>query len=271
LIDNSINKIDRLNDMKEFILESRLVPSQNRTALLKRVFSFDDQDLETIQFFGMFQPSQNINSLEEQLNRMNALNFEKEIEQELIQLKKEYPSHGSIDFELFILNANDTFVISKLNGVSAFTDWNGRMCFVVLPEERVRKTLKSVITHEYHHHWRIQTLGTKEFEETLLDRIILEGLAEFFVSYRLGNTFIGPYKDVLTESAALSLWEEIFKKYADNTGSSNDKFMFGSPVENLPFWGGYSVGFHLVNRFAIHHPEITIEQMTAMKSKEFII
>lgn len=257
--------------MEQFIAESRLVPAQDETALLKRIFRYEDQELETMQFFGMFRPSDSIDSLEKQLNRLKSLGFEEDIEQELMQLQREYPSNGRIQFELYVLDAEDTFVISRMGGVSAFTDWSGRMCFVVLPEERVRKTLKSVVNHEYHHHWRIQTLGTKEDAETLLDRMILEGLAEFFVGVKLGNDFVGPYKDALTESAALSLWRETFKRHAGNIGPSNDTFMFGSQAENLPFWGGYSIGFHLVNRFVMSHPEITISEMTAMKSKDFMI
>jgi uncharacterized protein YjaZ len=102
---------------------------------------------------------------------------------------------------LFILDENDDFVKEKIGGVSAFTDWDGKMCFIILPEERVRTTLKSVITHEYHHHWRIHTLGMREESETLLDRMVLVGLAEHFVQIELGEVYLGTYKDALSEKS----------------------------------------------------------------------
>ncbi|MFD1738701.1 DUF2268 domain-containing putative Zn-dependent protease [Bacillus salitolerans] len=41
-----------------------------------------------------------------------------------------------------------------------------------------------------------------EEKETLLDRMILEGLAEHFVEKELGTDFLGPHKSVLTEKQA---------------------------------------------------------------------
>ena len=127
--DDSIKVVDRLTDMEQFIAESRLVPDQDETALLKRIFRYEDQELETMQFFGMFRPSVSIDSLEKQLNRLKSLGFEEDIEQELMQLQREYPSNGRIQFELYVLDAENTFVISRMGGVSAFTDWSGRIVF----------------------------------------------------------------------------------------------------------------------------------------------
>ncbi|WP_255436176.1 DUF2268 domain-containing putative Zn-dependent protease [Pseudalkalibacillus hwajinpoensis] len=159
----------------------------------------------------MFNLNNDIASLEEQLTNMRLLDFENFIKEELELLHKEYPSNRTVDFELFILDENDDFVISKLNGVSAFTDWNEKMCFAILPEENVRSTIKSVVTHEYHHHWRISALGLKEDGETLLDRMVLEGLAEHFVKTRLGHQYLGPYKDALSETQAKTIWESTYR------------------------------------------------------------
>ena len=244
-IDVLVSTKDRLADMAKFVSEVKLNPEVNRKELIMNIFRFNKKELEMMLFFGMFHYNNDIHSLEQQLNKIRSLSFENFIKEELELLHKEYPSNRPVQFELYILDEKDDFVKSKLNGVSAFTDWNGRMCFVVLPEESVRSTIKSVVTHEYHHHWRISALELKEDSETLLDRMVLEGLAEHFVETRLGISYLGPYKDALSETQAKTLWISKYKSHTDDKGTSTDLYMFGNKEKDLPFWGGYSVGYYL--------------------------
>ncbi|GGK09253.1 hypothetical protein GCM10007063_34630 [Lentibacillus kapialis] len=212
----------------------------------------------------------NIDSLELQLIKMRTLAYEYFIKKELELLQKQFPSNRSIQFELFILDENDDFVKKKLGGVSAFTDWDSRMCFAVLPENNIRTTLKSVITHEYHHHWRISALDMDEESQTLLDRLILEGLAEHFVRIKLGDVYLGPYKDALTEYQAKALWESTYKEHLFDKGQITDLYMFGNEEEGLPFWGGYSLGYYLVKWYLERNEDISIEELTLLPSDKFI-
>jgi uncharacterized protein YjaZ len=256
--------------MEKFISVVKTNPEGNRKEMLLNSFNFDEEEFEMLSFFGMFNFNNDIHSLEDQLTKMRSLNFENFIKEELELLHKQYPSNRTVHFELFILDENDDFVKSKLNGVSAFTDWDGRMCFAVLPEENVRSTIKSVVNHEYHHHWRISALGLKEDGETLLDRMVLEGLAEHFVKARLGNKYLGPYKYALSESQAKTLWESTYKNHIDAKGASTDLYMFGSKEKSLPFWGGYSIGFYLIQWFLDKNKDTSIKDVTLLPSDKFI-
>lgn len=144
------------------------------------------------------------------------------------------------------------------------------MCFAVLPEESVRSTLKSVITHEFHHHWRISTLEMDEESQTLLDRLILEGLAEHFVRMTLGEVYLGPFKDALTEKQAELLWESKYKQHLDVKGQATDLYMFGNEEEGIPFWSGYSIGYYLVNWFFEKNEDVSIEELTLLPTENFI-
>lgn len=166
---------------------------------------------------------------------MEILAYEEFIKNELMLLQKEYPVAKSVEFELFLLDDKDHFVKEKLGGVSAFTDWSGKIFFAILPEDQVRSTLKSVINHEYHHHWRTHTLNITEKNQTLMDRLILEGLAEHFVEIRLGEAYLGPYKDALSEKQAMALWESTYKFLCNEVGERTDIYMFGDKEEKLPF------------------------------------
>ncbi|MBN8211153.1 hypothetical protein JI666_20755 [Bacillus sp. NTK071] len=256
--------------MEKFISVVKSNPNENRKEIFLDIFKFDEEEFEMMMFFGMFNLNNDIVSLEEQLTNMRLLDFENFIKEELELLHKEYQSNRTVEFELFILDENDDFVISKLNGVSAFTDWNGRMCFAILPEENVRSTIKSVVTHEYHHHWRISALGLKEDGETLLDRMVLEGLAEHFVMVRLGDEYLGPYKDALSETQAKTIWESTYRKHINDKGTTTDIYMFGSDDMDVPFWGGYSIGFYLIKWFLNKNKDLSIKDLTLVPSNKFI-
>ncbi|EDL66507.1 YjaZ [Bacillus sp. SG-1] len=256
--------------MEEFITTVKLNPEGNREKYLIDSFKFNEENLGLMLFFGMFHFNNDIDSLEKQLINMLELDYETFIKEELERLQGQYPSNIPINLELFILDENDQFVKSKLGGVSAFTEWDGRMCFAVLPEESVRKTLKSVLTHEYHHHWRISALKMDEENTNLLDRMILEGLAEHFVRLTLGNSYLGPYKDALTEQQAKVLCETKYKHHFEETGSSTDSYMFGSEEKGLPFWGGYSLGYYLVKWYLDRNVDISIEKLSLLPSEKFL-
>lgn len=257
--------------MEDFISAVKSNPESNRIELFMDIFKFSEEDLEMMLFFGIFKLENDIDSLELQLRKMKKLAYENFIKEELETLQEQFPSNKPIKFELFILDENDDFVKEKLGGVSAFTDWDGNMCFAVLPDENVRTTLKSVVTHEYHHHWRINGLKIIEEDQTLLDRMVLEGSAEHFVRIKLGDKYLGPFKDSLTENQAKALWKSTYKQHIDEVGQKTDPYMFGNDEEGLPFWGGYSIGYYLVKWYLERNEDTSIEDLTLLPANKFII
>lgn len=244
-------------------------PETSRQDLFLEIFTLSEEELEMITFFGIFNLESDVESLIAQLTALRNLAYEDFIKDVLTHLQKEFPVSKPIQFELFLLDDQDLFVREKLGGVSAFTDWSGKMFFAVHPDAEVRSTLESVINHEYHHHWRIHALTITEQNQTLMDRLILEGLAEHFVRIRLGDTYLGPYKDALTEEQAEDLWENTYKICRNKVGEQTDAYMFGSKEENVPFWGGYSLGYYLVEWYIQKNEGCSIEAMTALSSEEF--
>ncbi|ANU17122.1 hypothetical protein BBI11_08860 [Planococcus maritimus] len=242
-----------------------------RKNLFLDVFEVSDEEFQTRAFFGIFNLENKIEILKKQLQQMRSLAYEQFIKDELILLQTEFPVLKALEFELFILDDQDHFVREKLGGVSAYTDWNGGIFFAVLPNAQVHSNLKSVITHEYHHYWRMHTLTSTEENQTLLDRLILEGLAEHFVEIRLGEDYLGPYRDALTEQQALFLWETIYRPYRHERGAKTDAYMFGSEEKNLPFWGGYAIGYYLVKWYLEKNQGSTIEEMTSLPSDSFLL
>lgn len=264
-----IEVVPRLTHMETFLEAITLHPETRRKNLFLEIFNLSEEELETISFFGIFDLESEIGILETQLNKLRSLAYEDFIKDELTLLQKEFPVLKAIKFELFILDEQDQFVREKLGGVSAFTDWSGKIFFAVFPDAQVRSTLRSVINHEYHHHWRTHALDITEHNQTLMDRLILEGLAEHFVKIRLGDAYLGPYKDALTEGEAEDLWKSTYKLRRHELGERTDVYMFGGNEENLPFWGGYSLGYYLVKWYMEKNEGSSIEYMTSLSSEKF--
>ncbi|MDX8344621.1 DUF2268 domain-containing putative Zn-dependent protease [Rossellomorea sp. YZS02] len=268
---SEVDTTHRLTQMEQFIHQLHIKPMSDRERLFMDTFQMTKEELDSMRFLGMFDIQADVESLEKQFDRLQRLDYESYIQTELRRLQLAYPSDKPIRLELFMLDEHDEFVKNKLGGVSAFTDWNGKMCFIVQADGGVKTTLKSVIFHEYHHHLRMCKLNMTEGNETLLDRLVLEGLAEHFVRIELGDAYMGPYKSVLSEEEAQKLWNTRFRHHIDDRGEMADSYIFGNKEMGLPFWGGYSLGYHLVEWYMNENSEWTIEELTELPSKSFLL
>lgn len=271
MTDTNILTGTRIEQLKDFIIKSKIDDEANKRELFQSSFNMTEDVLEDMLFFGIARYDQPVEKLKQQLNKIEMLEFEKLIVDELSTLQREYPTGQPIKYHLFIMDEDDAFGREKLGGVSAFTEWNGEMGFVVYPDESVKRTLRSVINHEFHHHWRMQnTEGLSEQTQNLLDRLILEGLAEHFVGERLGTEYYGLFTHQLSESEAKVLWESVYKINLSLKGEATNPYMFGDEDLDIPHWAGYSLGFHLVQSYVQAHPELNIETLTTLPPNDFL-
>ncbi|WP_244668327.1 DUF2268 domain-containing putative Zn-dependent protease [Bacillus sp. NTK074B] len=266
---SEVRTIPRMIQMKQFLHQLQTEPMRDREGLFMGTFQMTKEELDSMLFLGMFNIHSGIEALRKQFDRMLQLELESYIQTELQKLMIKYPSHKPIQLELFMSDEHDEFVKEKLGGVSAFTDWSGKMGFIVEASEGVKDTLKSVIFHEYHHHWRMSRLHMTAGEETLLDRLVLEGLAEHFVRVELGESFLGPYRDVLSEEEAWALWNTTYRHHINDRGDVTDQYMFGNKDIDIPFWAGYSLGYYLVESY-MKKNGWTVEELTGLPSASFI-
>ncbi|WP_205665292.1 DUF2268 domain-containing putative Zn-dependent protease [Pseudalkalibacillus hwajinpoensis] len=255
--------------MEQYLNNINRNQDDNRTELFCNVFEVSSERLKFLLFLGMIDPKYDDDVLNIKLHKMKQLMFESYIQTELERLENKYQSNKIITFELFILDDHDKFVMDKLGGVSATTEWSGEMCFIVDTIEQVKPVLKSVIAHEFHHHLRIQRLNITEENETLLDRMVMEGMAEHFVKVELGEGYLGPYKDALS-AEEIEYWNSKVKSHLFDKGTTTDAFMFGCQEQKIPFWCGYALGYFLVARYIATHPGLSIKTLTALPSSEFI-
>lgn len=98
--------------------------------------------------------------------------------------------------------------------------------------------LPPLAAHELHHAARLRGVAGL----TLLDHLVLEGLADHFAIELLGSP-VPPWASALSPAEIehyLRLAEPEFDQLSDS-----GRWFFGSDP-GIPFWTGYTLGFHLV-------------------------
>ena len=85
---------------------------------------------------------------------------------------------------------------------------------------------------------------------TLLDSLILEGLAEDAVKDLYGERWIAPWLQSYSEKELLALWEHHFYRIY-NSKESNNIIHFYTGA--LPPWIGYCIGYKIVQSYKMNH------------------
>ncbi|WP_180954573.1 DUF2268 domain-containing protein [Bacillus sp. V5-8f] len=128
------------------------------------------------------------------------------------------------------------------------------------------KELEAVFVHEYHHVCRLNRIIKQPSEYTLLDSIIMEGLAEYAVLKHVGNEQVAHWTRLYTEQEL----DAFFKKYLKGrlgtrrSDELHDALLLGK--RPYPSMLGYCSGYDLVNK----HGLIPIKKSFTIPSHVFV-
>jgi uncharacterized protein YjaZ len=92
-------------------------------------------------------------------------------------------------------------------------------------------------------------LGKRIEEYSLLDSIIIEGLAEYAVLKYCGREYLADWCRMYKEKELLNFWEKYLKEQLNTKKHErkHDELLYG--VGRLPNLLGYAVGYNIVERF----------------------
>jgi len=116
------------------------------------------------------------------------------------------------------------------------------------------KELEALFVHEYHHVCRLRRLNKKMEEYTLLDSIIIEGLAEYAVLNNCGRKYLAEWCEMYTENEMEKFWELYITKQLSRRKNerTHDELLFGGG--RIPKLLGYAIGFYIVEKYyKFHH------------------
>lgn len=188
------------------------------------------------------------------------------VQQEAKELQKEW--NGPV-IPIFILPAdtNNRKLRHEQNGKSglSFPD----KLFLFVSEMNTEKEIRALLTHEYNHICRLSKYSKKEAEYTLLDTVILEGLAENAVRERFGDQYTAQwtayYSNTQLERICMNLI--LPNRNTPKSGRKHAQLLYGFGF--FPKMAGYCAGYHLVKNY-MSKENVPSQDLLGVKSEQII-
>lgn len=163
---------------------------------------------------------------------------------------------------IIVLQTGDPSQLIPQAGTNGFTRPSGQVILQLgrTAQSSLARTLHlwlpRDLAHEVNHSVRI--LDETECGTTLLQQTISEGIATAFDQ----SAFPGPpdpWTQAITPAQECALWQKV-KPQLSATNLYN-LWMFGGP--GVPHWTAFTIGYHIVNDYRNHHPNMSWAQLTA--------
>ena len=150
------------------------------------------------------------------------------------------------------------------NGVA----YRDGICLFVSPHISV-KELHALVTHEYHHICRQHQL--KEIP-TLLDSVIMEGLAEQAVESLFGEYALSSWTTRYSLEEVQKYWQSHFLAALHLRGlHQHHSYLFGDKSLQLPPHIGYCTGYRIIEAFLTRNGPFTTQQLLSIPSEELTL
>ncbi|MCB8943269.1 MAG: hypothetical protein H6658_05900 [Ardenticatenaceae bacterium] len=146
------------------------------------------------------------------------------------------------------------------------------------PNEYNLRCLPGLVVHEMHHLIRFRLYPWDMMKTSVADYVVLEGMAESMATAVFGPDVLGFYV-TQADTAALDTARQLIGANLEATGFNTIRgYIFGDdmaaewgfePVGGMPQYGGYAVGYHLVQAF-LQRTGLTIEEATFLPTAEIV-
>ncbi|HEY3391869.1 MAG TPA: DUF2268 domain-containing putative Zn-dependent protease, partial [Lacipirellulaceae bacterium] len=151
-----------------------------------------------------------------------------------------------------------------MHGVGGFTAGAGKIWLTVLPRDDWQDWITYTVAHEYHHSAWTARRGELS---NMADYLIFEGRADSFA--QLVDPRQAPWTNALTPEQENVAWPTIERHLGSTDPRLMQALMFGG-AGGSPRWAGYTIGFHIVQRFLKRHPDWSVRQWTEVSTNELL-
>jgi uncharacterized protein YjaZ len=211
--------------------------------------------------FGMYISSRQGRELTEKLHEKNVWEV---LSNEIRLLKSEWKG-PSVPIFIFPSDSDNSVLSRQFKGKSglAYAD----KLFLFLSPQNTKTEIKALLTHEYNHVCRLNKFPKRGDEYTLLDTIILEGLAEAAVAERYGKDSTSSWTSLYSDKQLARLWKDFVNPNKHHVKESpiHEKVLYG--LGNCPHMTGYAVGYYLVCNF-LKGKNLHVEDLFTLPSTE---
>lgn len=229
---------------------------------------FDDPDRITVHWqllgHGLFQPN---DTNDQAIHGFIQQDFWTKTQNYVDELKEQWQG-PDVPIFLFPSDLTNEQLIEQFNGVSglSFTD----KIFLFINENTSDQQLKALVMHEYSHACRLNKMNKHPSEATLIDTMIMEGIAEVIVREEVGTDYVTkPIRDAnLDYNTIQGLWKKWVRPNLTLLRSNplHHLIMYGG--EGIPQATGYIVGYYLVKNLYESNKE-TFVHLLEMPTERF--
>jgi len=132
-------------------------------------------------------------------------------------------------------------------------------------------TLGDAVAHEYNHTYVIKMHFFPGEERTILGSLIMEGKADSYAHF-IYPSIIPRWDTILPKAEKIALWNRLKPELNDTDINMYTKVMFGdrSNLTNYPIWGGYCLGYSIVQSALKNNPTLSPEQWTNLSPERIL-
>ena len=110
---------------------------------------------------------------------------------------------------------------------------------------------RSILAHEYHHACRLTQKKVDLEKVSLLESVVIEGLAEYAVYDTYGKRYTAPWVNQRNEKELMDIWKEKFVPELNLRGQQKHReYLYGDRRSKLPRWIGYQLGYKIVEKLS---------------------
>ena len=225
---------------------------------------FDGDESENIYrylaSFGMYKPTRRSKWIYEQLKANNTWD---KMERIFEKYRKKWKG-PTIPIYIFPFQMSWQSTDNK-SGVSF-----PNQLFLFIGDVEDDKELEALFIHEYHHVCRIHFQNKKMEDYTLLDSMIMEGLAELAVKENCGEKYHANWCHLYESERLEKFCEEQLKDHlhVKKTEQLHDQLLYGHG--QYPKMIGYCSGFYLVEKYHTKR-KISENKYFTLESEKFIL
>lgn len=215
---------------------------------------------------GMYQKT---DQLEDHKNRIRLLQKKeiwKEMDKEACKLQKKW-NGPHIPIFIFLSDHRNKMMKEKLKGRSGIAFKDKLILFIT--ESNSPDDLRTLLAHEYHHTVRLHKLTKPETKFTLLDSIIMEGLAENAVREQYGSTKTAYWTSLYDEETLSNIWKQFIQPKLHLKKSNPKHALLLHGHKQFPEMAGYCCGYQLVQNYMIQN-DVSTDQLLDVPAAQFL-
>jgi uncharacterized protein YjaZ len=214
--------------------------------------------------FGMYRPNHRTQQTFMELKEQKAW---ERLEKLFLKYKNKWQG-PDVPVYLFPKNIGGIFSTKTQDTQKSGVSFEDKVFLFISPLED-EKELEALFVHEYHHVCRLNKQKKKVKDYTLLDSVVLEGLAENAVFEQCGEKYLAKWCTQYSSKELSKIWNQVFKEQLEckKTSRLHDDLLFG--LKKYPPMIGYALGYKIVTLFKEKNI-LSTEESFILPSKKFV-